>query len=132
MRNTDDVWGADLVDMRSLSADNEEFKYMMVIDVFSKFGWAVPLKFKTGVAVRDGLEGIFSKFRCKRLWVDKGTEFYNKDVKKMLGKYKIPLYSTENFEKCSVVERWNLTIKSQLWRFLQLIQLTDILMCCSH
>ncbi len=61
VRNVDDTFGADLVDMRALSKQNKGFKYiLMVMDVFSKYGWAIPLKFKTGTAVKVGLEK-FSK-----------------------------------------------------------------------
>ena len=52
VRNVDDVYGTDLVDMQGVSRQNKGYKYiLMVEDVFSKYGWAVPLKTKTGVAV---------------------------------------------------------------------------------
>ena len=89
----------------------------MVEDVFSKYGWAIPLKFKTGAAVKEGLELVFTEHTPKKFWVDKGTEFYNKEVKKLLKKHDITMYSKENEEKCSVVERWNRTIKSKLWKY---------------
>ena len=85
----------------------------MVIDVFSKYGWIVPLKDKKGESVAEAFKTIFKEGRKpKYLWVDKGKEFYNKHVKD-LG---IHLYSTENEEKSSVVERWNRTIKSKMWK----------------
>ena len=35
--------------MRVLSKENDNYKYdVMVIDVFSKYGWAVLIKYKTG------------------------------------------------------------------------------------
>ena len=40
------------------------------------------------------------------MWVDRGCEFYNKDVRKQ-----VELYSTENEEKSCVIERFNGTIK---------------------
>ena len=46
------------------------------------------------------------------MWVDKGKEFYNKDVKEL-----IELYSTENEEKSSVVERWIRTMKEKMWKY---------------
>ena len=46
------------------------------------------------------------------MWVDKGKEFYNKDVKSL-----IELYSTENEEKSSVVERWIRTMKEKMWKY---------------
>ena len=48
--------------------------------------------------------------------VDKAAyhhEFYNKDVKDL-----IELYSTENEEKSSVVERWIRTMKEKMWKYL--------------
>ena len=46
------------------------------------------------------------------MWVDKGKEFYNKDVEEL-----IELYSTENEEKSSVVERWIRTMKEKMWKY---------------
>lgn len=118
VRNVDDIFGADLVDMRALSKQNKGFKYiLMVMDVFSKYGWAVPLKFKTGAAVKVALEKIFEENISRKIWVDNGSEFYNKEVRKLLTKHNITLYSTENEEKCSVIERWNRTIKTKLWKY---------------
>ena len=118
VRNRDDIFGADLVDMQALSKQNRGFKYvLMVEDIFSKYGWAIPIKFKTGAAVKAGLEEVFQEQVPKKLWVDKGKEFYNKEVGKLLAKHDIVLYSTENDEKCSVVERWNRTVKGQLWKY---------------
>ena len=118
VRNVDDVWGADLVDMQKLAKKNSGFRYiLMIIDVFSKYGWAVPLKNKSGPEVSHALHKIFQKNKCKKIWVDAGREFYNKNVHKLLKEHNIEMYSTNNDEKCSVIERWNRTIKTQLWRY---------------
>ena len=118
VRNVDDIFGADLIDMQALSKQNKGYKYiLMVEDIFSKYGWAIPLKTKTGIAVRDALRQIFKHHVPKKLWTDAGSEFYNNEVKALLKKHDITLYSTENEEKCSVVERWNRTIKTKLWKY---------------
>ena len=47
-KQSGDIWTADLVDMSSISRWNNGYKYLLtVIDVFSKYGWIVPLKTKT-------------------------------------------------------------------------------------
>ena len=51
-KQADDIWTADLVDMSSISRSNKGCKYLLtVIDIFSKYGWIVPLKTKTGKEV---------------------------------------------------------------------------------
>ena len=48
-KQVDDVWTADLDDMSSFSRSTNGYKYLStVIDVFSKYGWIVSLKTKTG------------------------------------------------------------------------------------
>ena len=48
----DKIRAADLVDMQAFSKDNDGVRYILsVIDVFSKYGWMIPLKTKTGVEV---------------------------------------------------------------------------------
>ena len=112
------IFGADLVDMQALSRKNKGFKYiLMVEDIFSKYGWAVPIKSKTGVAVTEALKKIFAEKIPKKIWADKGGEFYNKEVNALLKKHNIVLYSTENHEKCSVIERWNRTIKTWIYKY---------------
>ncbi|XP_065673267.1 uncharacterized protein LOC136090495 [Hydra vulgaris] len=110
----DEIWAADLVDMQSFSKFDDGIKYLlMVIDVFSKYGWIVPLKSKTGVDVANALNKIFHERKCQQIWVEKGLEFYNKHVK-ALG---VELYSTENKEKSCVVERWNRTMIDKMFKY---------------
>ena len=109
----DKVWAADLADMQAFSKFNRGIKYLLaVIDVFSKYGWLIPLKDKTGKSVASALKTIFKERKPEKMWIDKGKEFYNKDVKDL-----IELYSTENEEKSSVVERWIRTMKEKMWKY---------------
>ena len=73
-----DIWTADLVDMSPFSRLNEGYKYLLtVIDVFSKYGWIVPLKTITGKEVAKAFRKLILRCHPNRLWTDKGTEFYN-------------------------------------------------------
>ena len=109
----DKIWAADLADMTALSKDNEGVNFLLlVIDIFSKYGWIVPLKNKKGETVANALKTIFKERKPEKLWTDKGREFYNKDVKEL-----IELYSTENEEKSSIVERWIRTMKEKMWKY---------------
>ena len=87
----------------------------MVLDVFSKYGWIIPLKDKKGETVSEAFKTILKEGRIPGcLWVDKGKEYYNKHMKDLLEKNDIQMYSTENEEKSSVCERWNRTIKTKM------------------
>ena len=109
----DRIWATDLVDMQAFSKFNQGVKYFLaIIDVFSKYGWLIPLKDKTGKSVASALKTIFKERKTEKMRVDKGKEFYNTHVKDL-----IELYSTENEEKSSVVERWIRTMKEKMWKY---------------
>ena len=63
-------------------------------------------------SVASVLKTIFKERKPEKMWVEKGKEFYNKDVKDL-----IELYSTENEEKSSLVERWIRTMKEKMWKY---------------
>ena len=118
VNHVDEVWCSDLVEMQQFSKWNKGYRYLlMVLDVFSKYGWITPLKDKKGETVSEALKTLLKEGRIpKYLWVDKGKEYYNKHVKDLLEKNNIQMYSTENEEKSSVCERWNRTIKTKMWK----------------
>ena len=101
--------------MSAFSRDNRGFKFLLsIIDVFSKYDWLVPLKDKKGAMVRDAFRTFFKNHTPEKLWTDKGTEFYNREVKDLLRKHDVDIYSTENEEKLSMVERSNRTMKEKM------------------
>ena len=118
-RGVDEIWDADLVEMQKYSKWNKGFNYLlMVIDIFSKYGWIVALKDKKTESVSLAFVHIFKKSKRKpeKLWTDKGSEFISKHFKDFLKKNNIMLYHTQNEEKSSVVERWNRTMKNRMWK----------------
>ena len=104
----DEVWSADLADMQNY--------LLMVTDVF-KYAWIKPLKDKKGETETKAFKTIFKEGRQPQcVWIDKGKDFYNKHLKEFLDKHDIAIYSTENEENSSFVERWNRTIKQRMWK----------------
>ena len=118
MRGIDETWQADLVDMQKYSTVNKGYNFLLtVIDNVSKYAWGIPLKNKTGVELAKALKELFKKGRVpKNLHVDKGTEFYNRQVKTLLETYKVHLYSTFSEKKASICERFNRTLKNNMWK----------------
>ena len=80
----DNIWGVDLADMQLLSKFNKGFRFLLcVIDIFSKCAWVIPLKDKIGISIANGFQKILdgSKRNPNKIWVDKGSEFYNNSFK---------------------------------------------------
>ena len=60
---------------------------LMIIDVFSKFGRAIPLKTKTGLEVSKAFHDLWkTQSPPQKLWTDKGKEFYNRTMRDLLKK----------------------------------------------
>ena len=104
---SNDIWAADLVDMQYYAKTNKGYRYiLMIIDVFSKYGWAIPLKRKTGSEMVEAFTHLWDSGEKppRFLWTDKGREFDNVQMKALLKSRNVHLYWTENEEKSSVVE----------------------------
>ena len=76
--------------MQAFSKFNRGVKYpLAVINVFSKYGWLIRLKDKTGKSITSALKTIFKERKPEKMWVNKGKEFYNKDVKDLIELYSL-------------------------------------------
>ena len=117
MRGIDEAWQADLVEMQPYARENKGYRYLLIIiDVFSKFPWAVPVKSKSGIDVTTAMKNVLIQGRVpKNLQTERGKEFYNSNFKKLMEQYKIKLYSTYSNLKASICERLNRTLKNKMW-----------------
>ncbi|KAL6416454.1 hypothetical protein ACFW04_013454 [Cataglyphis niger] len=90
VRGYDDLWQADVVEMRPYARLNKGHNYILtVIDALSKY-------------------------------TDKGKEFYNAEVRKFAEKHGVNHYSTYSVMKASIVERFNRTLKNSMWKYFTL------------
>ena len=115
----DNIWGADLADMQLLSQYNKGIRFLLcVIDIFSKYAWVVPLKDKKGVSIATAFQSILKQSNRKqnKIWLDKGSEFYNASFKKWLQDNDIVMYSTNNEGKSVAAERFIRTLKSKIYK----------------
>ena len=70
--------------MQLISKFNKGFRFLLcVIDIFSKYAWVVPLKDKKGITITNAFQKILKESNRKpnKIWVDKGSEFYNSSLK---------------------------------------------------
>lgn len=114
----DQQWQADLVDMASLQKYNDGFRYILTcIDILSKHAWAYPLKSKRGEDIVAAFQSIFLSRKPKYLNTDAGKEFLNSRFQKFLKENGVRFFRTFNNTKCSVVERFNRTLKTKMWKY---------------
>ena len=83
----DNISGADLAAMQSISKLNKGFIFLLcVIGIFSKYAWVAPLKDKKGVTIVSTFQKILDKSTRKRNMkqVDKVSKFCKSFFKKWL------------------------------------------------
>lgn len=116
------------MDMQAYSRQNSGMKYILcVIDVFSKYAWAVGMKTKKAQDVTAAFRKILTESRGtasvgppRNLQTDQGLEFFNKIFDALCKREGINHYHTYSVMKASIVECFNRTLKELLWRHFSL------------
>jgi len=125
----DDQWQADLIDLTKLKKLNNGHTFVLsVIDVFSKFVWAEPLKNKTSKSVLKTFAKIVNRSGRKPLFLykDRDLEFTNKLFQRWLKKKQIHFLTPQNQEtKAAIAERMIRTLLSRVWRYFTFIICED-------
>jgi hypothetical protein len=118
VKGIDDQFQADLVEMREFSKENDGYNYLLtVIDCFSKYAWAIPIRNKTAEEIIKSFDEIFKERKPLKLQTDKGKEFKNKKFQSFLKEHNVIWFSTDSEFKASIVERFNRTLKTKMWKY---------------
>ena len=67
--------------MQLTSKFNKGIRLLLcVIDTYNKYAWVIPLKDKKGVTIVSAFQNVLNDSMRKpnKIWVDKGSEFYNR------------------------------------------------------
>ena len=120
-RYKNNIWSMDLVFMNDpeVLKDNKGYKYILFcIDVYSRYAFGRKLKGKTAEEVLQQIQSIIKEAGSypEKLYVDQGSEFYNKKIQKFLDEHNIVIYSTYGPHKASIIERFNRTIKNNMYK----------------
>lgn len=116
IKGLNETWQADLAQFDFLASENKKYKFLLVvIDCFSKYVWARPLKSKTGSEVTHAFQSILNDRTPKNLQTDQGKEFFNSHFQNLMKKYSINHYHTFSSKKAAIVERVIKTLKNRLY-----------------
>ena len=114
----DEIWSIDLADMIDYKiSNNKGYRYIfIIIDNFSKYLWAIPLKNKYSQTITNEFSNILttSKRKPLKLESDRGTEFYNSIFQNFLKLKNIHRYSRYTDKGPSIAERVIRTIRNLL------------------
>ena len=112
----DNIWCVDLADMQLLSKYNKGIRFLLCV----KYAWVVPFKDKKGISIVKAFQSILKQSNRKpnKIWVDKGSEFYNAYFKKWLRDNDVVMYSTHNERKSVVAERIIRTLKGKIYKYM--------------
>jgi hypothetical protein len=113
-------WDADTAVMTTYAKENDGYAYfLLVIDIFSRFVWTVATKTRKGTEMETALNSVFEQGKIPlKLRTDKGTEFCNRDVKKLLKVKGVEHFVVQNESKANYAERAIKTIKSRISRYM--------------
>ena len=118
IKSIDDAWSSDLLDMNDYGIKNNKgYRYILVvIDIFSKFGWTIPLNNKYAQSITDALSQIVksSKRKPNLLETDDGKEYVKKIFNDLLNNHNIRRYSRYTDKGAVFAEGVNRTIRNLL------------------
>ena len=91
---------------------------LIFIAIFICLGYS--FKNKKGITTTNASQRILDDSNRKRnkIWVVKGSEFYNRSMKSWLKKNNIEMYSTHNEAKSVVIERFIRTLKNKIYKYM--------------
>ena len=104
----DSIWNADLADMHLISKYNKGVRFLLcLIDDYRKYTRVVSLKDRKGITITNTCQKNLDESADKpnKIWVDHGSEFYNRSLKSWLYHNGIEMYSTHNEGKSVLAER---------------------------
>ena len=99
-------------------------KYLLcVIDLFSKYAWVIPIKDKKGTSIVNAFKKIFSDSNRKsnKIWVDQGSQFYNKSFKDFLKINNIKCIQHTMKENSLMMKDFFRTLKNKIFKHMTAI-----------
>ena len=80
-------------------------KLLCFIDVYCRYDWVLPLKNNKGEAIT----------KPNKIWIDKGSKFWNRSKKLWAGRNNVQIYSMLNKRRLVVVAQFITTLKNKIY-----------------
>lgn len=117
------LWQVDLVDMQKYATSNKNYKYiLLIVDVFTRKAYAIPLKTKSASAIYDAFEAMFNDESIgspQKILSDNGSEFIDKRIQKLFEDEQI-IHNTalvDDHNTLGIIDRFCRTLKEKLEKY---------------
>ena len=114
----------DLLDMGKYNNQNKGYYWILTaVEILSRFAFTIPVYRKDTKSMTAAVDELLKKFKTrfgkypKTAQFDEGKEFFNVGVKELLKSHGVHYFSTNSDRKAAVVERFNRTLKTSMWKF---------------
>lgn len=120
----DNRWQMDIVILQKFSTKNKNFGYLLtVVDVYSKFGWGVPMKTKSSKSCVDALSTVIKQRGRSPQFIqcDNDGAFIAPEMVKLLTFHNTvqSLSDPWTHNRQGVIERFNKTLVSSIYSYFQ-------------
>ena len=80
------------------------------------------LKDKEVITITNVFQNILDESKCKpnKILVDKGSEFYNRSMKRWLEKDVIEMYSAHREGRSVIADRFIRTLRSKIYKYIKI------------
>ena len=103
---------------------NKGYRWILTaIEILSRYAFAIPVYRKDVKNMTEAVKELLKKFKKRFgkypivVQFDEGKEFYNVGVRELLKNYNVDYFSTKSRKKAAIVERFNRTLKTAMWKY---------------
>ena len=114
----------DLVDMGKYKKQNKGYYWILTaIEILSRYAFTIPVYRKDTKNMTKAVSDLLEEFKERFgkypnvAQFDEGKEFYNVGVRDLLTKNNIEYFSTNSERKAAIIERFNRTLKTSMWKY---------------
>ena len=103
---------------------NKGYRWILTaIEILSRFAFTIPVYRKNVESMTKAVKILLENFKKRFgkypnvVQFDEGKEFYNAGVRELLKSRDVDYFSTHSDKKAAVVERFNRTLKTMMWKY---------------
>ena len=120
-----------LADQMQMDLVDMGYRWILTaVEILSRYAFASPVYRKDVKNMTEAVKELLRKFKCRFgknpdvVQFDEGKEFYNVGVRELLKSHNVDYFSTRSEKKAAIVERFNRTLKTAMWKYFKVKVLT--------